>query len=164
MEKTFAVEKRTFPSMTVLSVRTVDTLMAMGKYIKGLYGQAARRGLRPAGPVFTLYYEKPGEKPELEYELCLPVTGPAEELEQLADMGGDTCLYLRVKGSYAQFGKAYAALVEFADTSGWTISGPPREIYVRGPLPWLPHLHPHHDHRHLLPRGAQKGLGLPRRG
>ena len=134
MNQPYSIEERKFPEMTVLSVRTVDTLRAMGSYIKGLYEQAARRGLRPAGPIFTVYFEKPGEKPELDYEMNLPVEGLPEELDKLADMGGDPCLYLRVKGSYAQFGAAYSALTEYAARNGYELAGPPREVYIRGPL------------------------------
>lgn len=134
MNQPYSIEERSFPEMTVLSVRTTDTLRAMGSYIKGLYAQAKTRGLRPTGPLFTVYFEKPGEKPELDYELNLPVEGPPEELDKLADMGGDPCLYLRVKGSYAQFGAAYGTLTEYAAKKGYALAGPPREVYVRGPL------------------------------
>lgn len=134
MNQPYSIEERIFPEMTVLSVRTTDTLRAMGSYIKGLYEQAKSRDLRPTGPLFTIYFEKPGEKPELEYELNLPVEGPPEELDKLADMGGDPCLHLRVKGSYAQFGAAYGALTDYAAKKGYELAGPPREVYVHGPL------------------------------
>ena len=49
-------------------------------------------------------------------------------------MGGDPCLYLRVKGSYARFEAAYRALTDHVEAKGYEMSGPPREVYVRGPL------------------------------
>jgi effector-binding domain-containing protein len=106
----------------------------MGSYIRGLYEQARDRALKPAGPLFTVYFEKPEGDGPVEYELCLPVEGRTEELDKLADMGGDPCLFMRVKGSYAQFGAAYKALTDFVAAGGYELAGPPREVYVRGPL------------------------------
>ena len=134
MEKTYSIEEKDFPEMTVLTVKTKDSIRAMGSYIRGIYEQARIRGLRPDGPIFTVYFEKPEGEAAVEYELCLPVAGPAAELDKLADIGGDPCLYLRVKGSYAQFGAAYKALGDFATAGGYAISGPPQEVYVRSPL------------------------------
>jgi len=134
MNQPYSIEERSFPEMTVLSVRTTVTLRAIGSYIKGIYEQAKIRGLRPTGPLFTVYFEKPGDKSNVEYEMFLPVEGPSEELDKLADMGGDPCLYLRVKGSYARFEAAYRALTDHVEAKGYEMSGPPREVYVRGPL------------------------------
>ncbi len=85
MADRFVIEERVFPEMTILSVRTKDSLKAMGGYTKGLYEQANLRGLRPAGPVFAIYFEKPVDPKNVEYELCLPVEGPPDELDKLAD-------------------------------------------------------------------------------
>lgn len=134
MKKVFVIEERTFPEMTVLSVRTKDSLMAMGKYIGGLYEQASVRGLRAGGPVFAVYFEKPEKGASAEYELFLPVEGPPDELDKLADIGGDPCLYLRLKGSYAHFEEAYQALTDHVAAKGYEMIAPPREVYVRGPL------------------------------
>ena len=134
MERTYSIEEKDFPEMTVLTVKTKDKVRAMGTYIRGVFEQTRIRGLKPAGPLFTVYFEKPQGDAPVEYELCLPVEGPTAELDKLADMGGDPCLYLRVKGSYSQFGAAYKALGDFAAAGGYEMSGPPREVYVHGPL------------------------------
>lgn len=134
MEQAYSITEKDFPEMTVLSLKTKDSIRAMGKYIGGLFGQARIRGLKPSGPLFTVYFEKPEGEAPVEYELCLPVEGPTVELDKLADMGGDPCLYLRVKGSYSQFGAAYKALESYMAAGGYEMSGPPREVYVHGPL------------------------------
>ncbi len=134
MKTAYAVKEKDFPEWTVLSLKTKDSLRAMGKHIGGLYGQAKLRGLRPDGPLFTVYFEKPEGEAPVEYELCLPVEGPTAELDKLTDIGGDPCLCLRVRGSYAQFGAAYKAMGDFVTAGGYRLSGPPREVYVRGPL------------------------------
>jgi hypothetical protein len=66
--------------------------------------------------------------------MCLPVEGPADELDKLVEMGGDPCVFTRLRGSYAGFGRAYAALADYAKEKGLAFAGPPQEVYVRGPL------------------------------
>jgi effector-binding domain-containing protein len=134
MADSFKIEECDFPEMTVLSHREKDSLYAMGKHIKEIYRNAAMRGLRPAGPVFSVYFEKPTDPASVDYETLLPVEGPPEELDKLADMGGDPCLRLRVKHSYKKFESAYQALSDYAEKEGYETSGPPREVYVRGPM------------------------------
>lgn len=134
MDEPFMIEERTFPEMTVLSVRTRDDFKAMGTHIRALYGQARLRNLAPSGPLFTVYFEKPEGNNPVDYELCLPVEGRPEELDKLADFGGEKCLYLRVKGSYGQFGAAYKAFEDELYRRGIQPIAPPREVYVRGPL------------------------------
>ncbi len=130
----FEISEAEFPEETVLSVRTKDTLGAMGKHIRGLYALATSKGLKSAGPVFAVYYEKPVNPSSVDYSIYLPVQGEAEELDKHEDFGGDRCLKLRLKGSYSRFKEAYAALeAEFAKRK-LEMGGPPREVYVRGPL------------------------------
>lgn len=134
MADTYPVEECDFPEMTVLSVRVKDSLKAMGKHIGELYSQAKLRDLVPDGPVFAIYLEKPGDPNLVDYEMHLPVEGPSEELDKLTDIGGDRCLKLRVKGPYSKLGGAYEFLSAYASKGGYEMAGPPREVYVRGPL------------------------------
>jgi effector-binding domain-containing protein len=134
MKEPYRITEEDFPEFEVLSVRTRDALGAMGKYIGSLYGQAGRNGLKPAGPIFSVYYEKPTNPASVDYEMFLPVEGPSEKLDKLQDFGGDPCLKARHTGSYASLSDAYAALEAEVAKRGLSMSGPPREVYVRGPL------------------------------
>lgn len=134
MNKAFEIDEADFPEATILSLRAKDSIMAMGKRIGGLYRLARERGLKPDGPIYAVYYEKPEGNAPLDYEMCLPVEGATEVLDKLEVRGGDRCLHLRVKGSYSQFESAYAALGKALADRGLTPSGPPREVYTRGPL------------------------------
>jgi len=134
MKGAFAIEEKDFPEMTVLKVRAKDTVTAMGKYIGVVFRQAREKGLKPSGKLFSVYFEKPEGEKKIEYEMCLPVEGPPEELDKLEEIGGDPCLCLRVKGSYSQFSSAYATLEAAAKEKGLEFAGPPREVYVKGPV------------------------------
>lgn len=134
MGEQFQITREDFPEYEVISVRTRDSLYAMGKHIGELFRTAKARKLRPAGPLFTVYYEKPSDPNGVDYELFLPVGGDPAELDKLVDYGGDPCLKLRLKGSYKQFEAAYKALSDEIEAKGLEMTGPPREVYVRGPL------------------------------
>lgn len=134
MKGEFAIEERDFPEVTVLKVHAKDRVQAMGKYIGGLFQLARSKRLKAAGKLFTIYLEKPQGQEKVDYEICLPVEGPPEELDKLEDIGGDPCLCLRLPGSYSGFGGAYSALEKAVKDRGLEIAGPPREVYVRGPL------------------------------
>ena len=134
MGQSYIITEEDFPEYEVLSVRTKDAIGAIGKHIGTLYAIARKRGLSPAGPLFTVYYEKPADMSKVDYELFLPVEGPPEKLDALTDFGGDPCLKLRLKGSYKGFADAYKALGDEVAKRGFEMSGPPREVYVRGPL------------------------------
>jgi effector-binding domain-containing protein len=134
MKGAFAIEEKDFPEMTVLKVHAKDRIQAMGKYIGILFRLARTKRLKAAGKLFSIYHEKPEGKDKVDYEICLPVEGPPEELDKLEDMGGDRCLYLRLPGSYSRFGSAYSALEKAAEDKELEFAGPPREVYVRGPL------------------------------
>lgn len=134
MNEPFRITREDFPEYEVISVRTRDSLYSMGKHIGALYRLAKSRNLTPAGPLFTVYYEKPTDPQKVDFEMFLPVAGDPAELDKLVDYGGDPCLKLRLKGSYSRFDAAYKALGDELAAKGLEMSGPPREVYVKGPL------------------------------
>jgi effector-binding domain-containing protein len=130
----FEIVEADFPEEAVVSVRTKDALGAMGKHIGALYKIAREKGIKPAGPIFAVYWEKPVDPAKVDYSLYLPVEGKTDALDKCEDFGGDPCLKLRLRGSYSQFGAAYAALEAEVGKRGLEMSAPPREVYVRGPF------------------------------
>lgn len=127
----YPIEIRKYPEQNVLLIRTQDSLYAMGKYIGQLHKKSKSLGLKVAGKVFCIYYEKPENPQNVDYEMGLPVD---QKRDETVTMGGEDCVYLRIKGSYKQFGDAYQAMSDYIEKKNITLSGPPREVYVRGPL------------------------------
>ncbi len=130
----YRIEEATFPRRAVLRKRMKDSLRAMGKLIGGLYGEAGARRLKPAGPVFAIYYEKPQDPESVDYEMCLPVEGDDEALENLDEIGGEACLRIVWRGSYKGLSGVYDALSARVQDGNLGLVAPPREVYVRGPL------------------------------
>lgn len=125
------IKIKKYPIQNVITIRTRDSLYAMGKYIGQLHKKARAAGLKPAGKIYCVYYEKPEDPQNVDYEMGLPVSSVTDETTQI---GGEDCVYLRVKGSYKQFGDAYQAMSDYIQKENIELSGPPREVYVKGPL------------------------------
>ena len=130
----YQIEKVEFPRQRVLSKREKTSLKDMGRLIGSLYGRAAAQRLEPAGPVFTIYYEKPADPASVDYELCLPVRGSAEALAELREIGGDTCYRITLRGSYKGLARVYDFLNARIEDENRSLSAPPREVYRRGPF------------------------------
>lgn len=135
MKSEFKVEVKTFNQNNVVSVRTVDSLYSMGSYIRKLYRIASRNKLKPKGHIFTIYYSDVDNPKEVDYEMHLPVDKDIDtDSFSTKVIGGEECVYLRVKGSYNKLGKAYQAIIDYVNEYNYEIIKPPREVYVRGPL------------------------------
>jgi effector-binding domain-containing protein len=128
----YLVEQKKYPKQEVITIRTRDSLYSMGKYIGQLYKRAKKANLKVTGPIFCIYYEEPKDPKNVDFEMCLPIEGESD-LESKR-IGGELCLYLRVKGSYKQFPEAYKALTEYVSKHKIELAGSPREVYVKGPL------------------------------
>jgi hypothetical protein len=135
MDVTFEIDEAEFPEATILSIRVKDSIKSMGKHIGGLYRLARERGLKPDGALYAVYYEKPEGEAPVDYELCLPVEGPTEELDKLEDRGGER---LRRPGQ----GNGRPPPRHGRPS--------PRGLHPRPP-PRLHDLHPDHGHGPLLP-------------
>lgn len=130
----YIVETLSFPKTRVLSSRQRAPLASIGRLIGGLFGKAAARGLRPGGPPFAVYFEKPADPNSVDFELFLPVEGEEEKLEDLAEFGGERCWRLLLRGAYSGLSGAYAYIEGRLASEGRSLSAPPREVYRRGPL------------------------------
>lgn len=129
----YVVSEKNYPEQTVVYIRRKASLYEMGKIIRELFSTARSLKRKPAGTIFSIYYEKPEDPKSVDYEMCLPVQGQADA-EGLKKIGGEKCAYLRVKGSYKQFEQAYGAVGQYVESKGYKAAAPPREVYVRGPL------------------------------
>lgn len=121
-----------FESAECLTIKTRDSLFRMGKYIKRLKSQAKALGLEVTAPVFTIYYEKPENPKDVDYEVFLPVNlaikGKTKTIESVS------CGSIRIKGSINQFDKAYTTLIDYINDHNSEIIGPLIVVYVKGPL------------------------------
>lgn len=136
---------------TAVEVKTLDAecvayLPMTGPYDRipaafgQLYGWLAQRRLVPGGPPSGVYFTDParGEAPA-RWELRAPLAGdPADApvdavgcgVKRLAPRLVAAAVY---RGPYGGIAPAYAALASWIREHGYTIVGPPEELYLSEP-------------------------------
>ncbi len=105
----------------------------------GLWNELGRamqqRKAAESGPCFTIYH---ADEPEIDAEVCEPVAKPVQPLERMQCyqlLGVEQAACTIHHGPFSTLTQAYEALIRWINESGYTITGPCREIYLRTPLP-----------------------------
>jgi effector-binding domain-containing protein len=120
----------------IASVRgTIPTYADVGMLYGELFGYLGQRGIHPAGPPLAIYHDPEYKEADVDAEAGVPIGGDAPGAGRVAVRtlpGGSvaTCVH---RGSYDTIGQAYTALMAWIEANGYQISGPHREIYLRGP-------------------------------
>jgi DNA-binding transcriptional MerR regulator len=145
---------KTVEPLTILSIReVVPSVEQMGPRISAafgrLYGFIDQAQARVAGAPLVLYhaheqsggYEFHEEDIDTETAVVVDPAGlPAEvpagiTRRTLERTAAASAIH---QGSYETIGQTYAAVSKWLEDSGYRISGPPREIYLRGPESGVP--------------------------
>ncbi|MBL8155101.1 MAG: MerR family transcriptional regulator [Anaerolineae bacterium] len=148
------VTYKTVEPLTILSIReVVPSVEQMGPRISAafgrLYGFIGQAQARVAGAPMVLYhaneqsggYEFHEENIDTETAAVvdphsLPVEVPAGITRRTLERTGVASAIHQ--GSYDTIEQTYAAVGKWMEGSGYHISGPPREIYLRGPESGVP--------------------------
>ena len=91
------------------------------------------KGVTPSGACLTIYHS---EEPEIDAEVCEPLTGPIQAGEpilvhQLPEV--DCMASVIHHGPFATLTEAYSAILKWIETNGYRCTGPVREIYLEPP-------------------------------
>jgi AraC family transcriptional regulator len=106
---------------------------------ESLYGWVAQRGLQPAGEPHAVYLTPPDAGEQMpEWELWAPIADSADVAPDDAGIGvkhvpAHTVAATMYKGPYDSIEPAYRALAQWVTDQGYTLSGPPEEIYYSDP-------------------------------
>ena len=127
------VIKRVAP-VRVVSVRDIiPSYPEQGHLWSELYAGLQTQTAAFNGPCLTVYHS---DEPEIDAEVCQPIGGPVQvhgrvqmhELPAVESMAATTH-----HGPFVTIGQAYDALLKWIQASGYRISGPCREIYLKPP-------------------------------
>ena len=124
-------------SQTVASVRDIiPTYNDIGKLFGELFSFTGRHRTKLVGPPMAIYYDTEYCEKDIDVEAAVPITGnlPSHKkvtVRQLPEIESAACLIH--KGPYENFNQAYKALMNWLEANGYQISGPNREIYLKGP-------------------------------
>ena len=127
------------PAMTVASVRdVVPTYADMGQQYEEIFTHLGQHMANPAGPPLALYYDKEYRERDIDVESAVPVPGsvPSGDRVKVRELPAvEQMVCLVHKGSYDTMGEAYSRLLGWIEANDYRISGPNREVYVKGPGP-----------------------------
>jgi len=136
------VDLKRVEAMKVVAVEHQGPVREVGEAFSNLFSAFFRQGLMPAGLPLAVFFAE-GEEPDLEnmkYWACLPVAEEAEVEAPLMyrELPAIEAASVQHQGPYDTMGEAYQALHEWIEQEGYTIAGPPREVYVVAPSPQTP--------------------------
>jgi DNA-binding transcriptional MerR regulator/predicted transcriptional regulator YdeE len=123
--KTVEIQPKTIYSLRrKMSVRDFEE--AFGALCAGL----EKNRLKPAGPFLSVYHDEEFNHECTDIEVGVEVSGGSGE--QVRTLAPGLCCFATHIGPYDDFTPCYTALMEWIEREGYTVSGPPFELYIKG--------------------------------
>ncbi len=100
----------------------------LGAYIRG-------KGVKIVPPCMVIYYDSGYKEDKVDAEIIEPIAGDMEGNDRIKVRyleGVEQMACVIHKGSYQTISLAYTALSKWIQENGYTISGPQRELYLKG--------------------------------
>jgi effector-binding domain-containing protein len=124
------VELKNFEAQEVYSIRKTASVYEMPNVIGELFKNIRSAKLEITGPLFSVYYDQEFNPEKADYEICLPVKGNKDQITNTIE-GGKHAVIVH-KGSYDEIPKAYETIMKWIEENGYTITNPPKEVYLVG--------------------------------
>ncbi len=135
----YEVVLKTVESFQVAAVRDViGKYDEIGNLLGELFGTLARNQVRPMGSPLAIYHDEGFKEKDVDVETAVPVTNA-----QMKENGRVSIYFLPTakvasvlhQGPYNTLSPAYQAILQWINDNNYQITGPDREIYLRGPGP-----------------------------
>ena len=128
---------KTTPPLRAACLRQItENYGSVGQLYGELFMVLGQKGITPAGPLMAIYHDLEYREQDTDVEAIIPVSS-ATLLDhpriKVLDLAGLQVASLIRPGPYDDFHPAYQALISWIQSNGYTITGPNREIYLRGP-------------------------------
>ena len=127
------------PEQAVLCLRRRGPLREIDGRRRRLREIAEQAGLTAAGPAMARFYDSDAARPDLDYDVCLPVqpAGDGSVPDSVAEARGEWIpLHHALRAVHSGPGNdvqdAWRAVDEARAALGYTASGPFTEVYVAG--------------------------------
>ena len=131
MELKYQIKTVDFKPRNIYSIRQMMSMNDFGEIFGKLYSGLGKNRYTPAGPCLSLYHDEENfNREHSDVEVGVVVTEESGEGIRRIDPG--FCCYAAHIGPYDDFTACYTALAEWIEREGYTISGEPIEVYVKG--------------------------------
>jgi effector-binding domain-containing protein len=112
----------------------------IGSMFDTIFAYLGSKGVRPLGPPSGIWHDPDFKETDLDTEVVIPVaqtfaSGEGVQAAELPAVPAAACAIHQ--GPYEDFSQAYTAIMGWINANGFRISGPCREIYLRGPGPGI---------------------------
>lgn len=136
MSKYDVVIKKVEP-LRVASIRDIiPAYNQQGGLWDELCGYLTTQRVRPKGPGLTIYYDEEYKEHDVDVEACLPIGDALPEPHRVKVStlpAVETMACTIHHGPFVTLSEAYNAILKWIDENGYHITGPCREVYLRGP-------------------------------
>jgi effector-binding domain-containing protein len=131
MQSNYFVKTVEMQPKTIYSHRRKMSIKDFGEAFGALCAGLEKNSYKPAGPFLAVYHDEDfnHECTDIEVGVEVPSGISGENVRMLAP--GPCCFATHV-GPYDDFTPCYTALMEWIENEGYTISGPPFELYIKG--------------------------------
>ncbi len=130
MQSNYPVKTVSFAPKTIFSIRKKMGMKDFSEAFGELFASLGRQGLRPAGPCLSVYHDEDFNQECTDIEVGVLVSAQPGVKVQALDPG--LCCFATHIGPYDDFTPCYTALAEWMEREGYSVSGPPFELYVKG--------------------------------
>jgi DNA-binding transcriptional MerR regulator len=135
---TYEIILKEIPAFQGVGIREVlPTFNEYGRLIGDLFQSLGRLGIQPMSPPVAIYHDPELKDSDHDVEVLTAVQGaaiPAGEKVFLREVPAvEKMVTLMYVGPYDNFSSPYQAISEWIETNGYTVAGPNREIYLKGP-------------------------------
>lgn len=135
---TYEIILKEIPAFQGAGIRDIiPTFDEYGRLIGDLFGALGRLGIQPLSPPVAIYHDPELKDGDHDVEVLAAVQGatiPEGEKIYLREVPAvEQMATLMYVGPYDNFSSPYQAIGEWIETHGYTLAGPNREIYIKGP-------------------------------
>lgn len=130
MQTEYVVKTVEFQPRNIYSLRQKMGLKDFGEVFGKLFAGLGRDHVQPAGPCLSIYHDEEFNRECTDIEVGVIVS--EGEGENIRKLNPGLCCFATHIGPYDDFTPCYTTLAEWVEREGYTISGSPIELYVKG--------------------------------
>ncbi|MBP8639843.1 MAG: MerR family transcriptional regulator [Oscillospiraceae bacterium] len=131
MQSNYVIKTVEFQQKNIYSLRQMMSLKDFGEVFEKLFAGLGKNSYTPVGPCLGIYHDEGNfNREHSDIEVGILVAQSSGDSIRKLDPG--FCCYAEHVGPYDDFTACYTALAEWIEREGYTISGPPIELYAKG--------------------------------